>query len=474
MSLVKRAFLRRSVLSVLLTAAVITLLVFAGPRAAQAVTVTVSSISGSTLGSPVNFTVTVNVEDVKDLLPIDHINLEIAYDTSHKVDAQNLPLPDAPANPVNKSYSESWGTLSITGTGGAFWGEADSGAADRYGYGYVEGSGWSTETYTPGYGYGYVSGGDYIGPTSLTYNISWTSPAGWPSGEYEIKVLVYGNGSTAFTHEIPYTFTLSTGGGGGGGGGGGMPIGVTFISEHLNPESRLIQDVIAISFDKKVSLMMWQGIIVKNSYGAPLSWVSIKPMEGEIPDPPEDASIIGIPYDLKPDWATFNPSARITFKYNPASIPEGIEEEDLTLAYYNTLREEWVVLRNITVDTEAHTISGDLNHFTSFTVIHIPGAAEPEITAEPEPEPEPVPVPTTPPTTQPEPEPEPEPETPPATTTEPEPGTEPETVPSVVAPIQISDSKGINQWVLAGSVFGGAVLLIGLAVYLFWYRKILD
>ena len=43
MSLVRRAFLKKSVLSVLLTTAVVTLLVFAGPRAAQALTITVNN-----------------------------------------------------------------------------------------------------------------------------------------------------------------------------------------------------------------------------------------------------------------------------------------------------------------------------------------------------------------------------------------------------------------------------------------------
>jgi hypothetical protein len=254
-------------------------------------------------------------------------------------------------------------------------------------------------------------------------------------------------------------------------GGGGSPAGVTFFTESRNPNGVFIIDVIAQSWDKKVKVTISKGTVGKNSIGAALSWVSIKPMD-VVPPPPEDGSIIGIPYNFRPDLATFIPPVRITFKYDPASIPEGINEEELSLAYYDTDREEWVGLDNITIDVEAHTISGDISHFTGFGIIHIPATAEPEITPEPEPEPEPEPIPTSPATT--EPEPEYAPETTPVVTTEPEQGPEPETETAVIAPIQISDSKGINQWVLAGSIFGGAVLIIGLAIYLFRYRRILE
>ena len=103
------------------------------------------------------------------------------------------------------------------------------------------------------------------------------------------------------------------------GGGGSPPEGVTFIYDYINPENRFVKDVIAKSWDKKVSLLMKERTIAETSIGTPLAWVSIKPMVNP-PEPPEDASIIGIPYDLKPDWATFSPPARITFKYDPASI----------------------------------------------------------------------------------------------------------------------------------------------------------
>jgi len=464
MSLVRRAFFKKSVISVLVTAAVITLLVFAGPQA-QAVEITVTLPASGILGSPVNFTVKIDVENT-DLLPIYKVNLLIKYKDNPGLYTRTcVDLPRvATASP--KNYPHADGNVSVSAVTAAGWGTDTD---NRWGYGYKYPSGPDTQEFGTGYGYGYVDGG-HQGATSITYNVTWTTPAGWPAGAYEIEVLVYvDSGGTALTHPETYSFPLSTGGGGGAG--GGMPIGVTFFMESRNPEGEFLTDIIAQSWDKQVTLKISKGTIGKNPQGAPLSWVSINPME-DPPPPPEDVTIIGIPYNLGPNLATFDPPARVTFKYNPASFDDDINEEELSLAYYNSVTKEWIVLENITVDTEAHTISGDLSHFTVFAILHIPGAAEPEIPPEPEPthEPEPEPVPTLPATT----EPGPEPETPPVITTEPEPGPEPETVPPIIAPIRIDDSKGINQWVLAGSVFGGAVLIIGLAIYLFWYRKILE
>lgn len=254
-----------------------------------------------------------------------------------------------------------------------------------------------------------------------------------------------------------------------------MPAGVTFFADKINPDGQLAYDITASSLDKLVTLLIEEGTTAKTRQGGLLSWVSIKPME-DPPEPPEDSSIIGIPYDLQPDKATFDPPVRITFKYNPADIAEGVSEEDLSLAYYDSTEGRWIKLVNIVVDVENNTVSGDLSHFTAFAVIPLPDPPAPEPTPEPEPttEPEPAPEPTPEPepTTEPEPVPEPTPEP------SPEPGTEPEVESEVetplVAPFQIEESKGMNQWVLAAIVFGCAVLIIGLAVYLFWYKKILE
>jgi hypothetical protein len=467
MNLVKRVFLRKSVLSIVLTAVVIALLVFAGPHAAQAITITVSNPASGYIGGTYSFSIWVAV-DSGDRLPLESAELKIINVDSpnpYTIVCSNLPRM---ATTVPKLYTTPYGDVEITANADATWDGAND---DRYGYGYEYPAG-PTDNYSlgTGYGYGYVDG-SHIGDTWISYIVEWTPIAPWPTGECRIEVIIQGNGSTAFTHDKTYSFTLSTGGGGGGGG-GGVPAGVTFFIESRNPLGEFLNDVIAQSYDKQVTLTISKGTIGNNSQGAPLSWVSIMPVE-DYPEPPEGVLVIGIPYDFGPDWATFDPPVRITFKYSPASIPEGVDEEKLSLAYYNSVRKEWIILENVSVDTEAHTISGDASHFTCFAILYVPGLVE-------EPEPTTTP-PTTPPTTTPTTTP---PTTTPPTTTPPPPTTTPPTkpttdtgvivVPPVIAPIDISDSSGINQWALAGMVFGGAILIIGLAVYLFWYRKILE
>ena len=257
MNLVRRTFLRKGVLSLIITAAVIAVLFFVAPHA-QALTITVANLNGGTVGSPITFEVTVTVQDV-DQLPIDHVNLKIHEQgnpsSPQSIEYLNLPLPDGPSLPVQRSYTQDGSTLDVTATGGAYWGASNQ---SRYGYGYVDGSGYITQTYTPGYGYGYVDGDDFIGETTLTYALTWTSPSGWPAGDYEVRVLVYGDATRSITHEQTYTFTLTADGGGGGGGGGGPPAGVTFVYENIYPDGRIIDDMTAESTDKRVKLEILQ------------------------------------------------------------------------------------------------------------------------------------------------------------------------------------------------------------------------
>jgi hypothetical protein len=100
----------------------------------------------------------------------------------------------------------------------------------------------------------------------------------------------------------------------------------------------------------------------------PLSEVSIIEM-AEPPAPPADTDVIGLTYDLGPDGATFNPPITITFTYDEADIPEGVDEEDLVIAFWDEDADEWVVLENVTVDPVTNTISASVSHFTAFTVL---------------------------------------------------------------------------------------------------------
>ena len=99
------------------------------------------------------------------------------------------------------------------------------------------------------------------------------------------------------------------------------------------------------------------------------------------PDPPEDAHIIGLAYDLGPDGATFDPEITLGYTYDPDDLPEGVNEEDLVLAYYNEDIGEWVEL-DTTVDPVTNTIIAEVDHFTVFTII-APAAAPAPVASPP-------------------------------------------------------------------------------------------
>src|SRR3972149_3723853 len=184
MSKVKRVLLSKSVLSIFVTAGIIAVLIFASSPA-QALTISVSNSANAYQGSPYTFTVTINVED-SDLLPIRHVDLQISnvnYPDTYKATLENLPLTQVSTQSHAIKEGATSGSATVAATTGSGWG---------YGY---------------GYGYGY---GGYVGPATLTYQITWTPPSSFLTGTYNIKVMVYGNGSsTAFTHPGTYSFTLN-------------------------------------------------------------------------------------------------------------------------------------------------------------------------------------------------------------------------------------------------------------------------
>lgn len=74
-------------------------------------------------------------------------------------------------------------------------------------------------------------------------------------------------------------------------------------------------------------------------------------------------------YDMQPSGAMFSKPITITLSYNPDNLPEGIEEDEVFIAYYNEELKIWVQLENITVDKVNHTVSGTVTHFTTFAIL---------------------------------------------------------------------------------------------------------
>jgi len=84
-----------------------------------------------------------------------------------------------------------------------------------------------------------------------------------------------------------------------------------------------------------------------------------------MPAPPSQNAIV-LPYDFGPDGATFEPPMTLTLKYDPATLPQGVNESTLYIAYWDG--SQWQVLPS-TVDTVAKTLTVMISHFTDYAVM---------------------------------------------------------------------------------------------------------
>ena len=131
------------------------------------------------------------------------------------------------------------------------------------------------------------------------------------------------------------------------------------------------------SEDGDLVLSIPEGTVGTTEDGDPLPSISIT-KELSPPAAPEDADFVGMPYDLGPDGASFDPPITITFTYDPAQLPDGVGPQSLGLAYYDQETKEWVPLdpKSISIDPETNTITAEIDHFTLFGVMANTAPAE--------------------------------------------------------------------------------------------------
>jgi hypothetical protein len=135
----------------------------------------------------------------------------------------------------------------------------------------------------------------------------------------------------------------------------------------IGHDGRVQQKIEVTSADGLLTINIPQGTVARDNKGNRLRTLDVSLIEEPLPSPP-GANIIGLPYDFEPDGATFDPPITLTFKYDPADIPEGVAETDLVLAYYDEEAETWVTLE-CEVDTETHTVIALVSHFTDFALL---------------------------------------------------------------------------------------------------------
>ena len=187
---------------------------------------------------------------------------------------------------------------------------------------------------------------------------------------------------------LPVGYAYYTPGGGGGGGGGGFGGGggggdlvleVTMEDDEgyysISTEGRIKDPIDIASEDRKLSISIQEGTIALDENDRPLNSLEFT-IDDTPPDPPEDASILGIPYNFEPSGATFNPLIESTWRYDPSDIPDGVAEEDLRVAYYDDEEEQWITLP-AEVNSADSTITAYIGHFTTFAVVAYAGPPPP-------------------------------------------------------------------------------------------------
>ena len=126
-------------------------------------------------------------------------------------------------------------------------------------------------------------------------------------------------------------------------------------------------DLEVVSADEMVTLYISKGVLAQTEDKQRLRKIEVLPM-AEPPPLPENGYIIGIAYNLAPAGATFAPPIELEIRYDPSQIPDGLDEEDLLIAYYDEEAGEWVECE-CTCDPETHCITACVCHFTCFAII---------------------------------------------------------------------------------------------------------
>jgi len=120
------------------------------------------------------------------------------------------------------------------------------------------------------------------------------------------------------------------------------------------------------SDDGRISLSADKATAFLDRDGEPLKAINAV-IDSKPPLPPEDAYIVGLVYSLEPKGATFDPWLLLTLSYEPEELPEGVRENDLYIAYHNG--NEWSKLPYKRVDTNVHSVTTQIYHFTTFAIL---------------------------------------------------------------------------------------------------------
>ena len=135
----------------------------------------------------------------------------------------------------------------------------------------------------------------------------------------------------------------------------------------LHDDGRLADNTAMESPDGEVTLSMISDTTLLNREGEPLTFLQLQ-VDPNPPDPPADAHIIGIVYDLTPHEATSNPPLMLTLPYRTEDLPEDVQEKDLYIAPYDE-ENGWGASYYRKVDTENHRVTAQVNTLSKYAIL---------------------------------------------------------------------------------------------------------
>jgi len=120
--------------------------------------------------------------------------------------------------------------------------------------------------------------------------------------------------------------------------------------------------------DGNLTMVVAEGVQMLDAEGGALETLTVEPLNENVIPPPADTGVIGVQYDFGPDGATFDPPINIVMTYDSSELADGQIEDDLVIAYYDEITGTWIDLE-CSVDTENHTITGRVSHFTTYAIL---------------------------------------------------------------------------------------------------------
>ena len=150
--------------------------------------------------------------------------------------------------------------------------------------------------------------------------------------------------------------------------------GFTGNSPFIDDSGKTVTAGMLSTINGQLSLMIPAGVYIWNSAGAVQSSLSVI----SLTEPPAQSSQSGLlfAYELGPGGSIFNPGISLTYAYTASLLPSGSIETDLYIAWWDGF--QWIRLASA-VDTNSHTVTTLIKHFSTYALFTSPPASVTEI-----------------------------------------------------------------------------------------------